>query len=142
MKTKLVLLTVPLLVLAAFSATAAPTGMQAGMWEITTTTEMLGMPMRMPPQVLRHCYKEENLKDAKGTLPVDKSCKVEDFKQSGNTVSWKMNCNRDGTSMVGSGEITYVGQSYTGKMSVKGKTGGMDINMVSQYSAKRIGDCK
>lgn len=142
MKTRLILLATPLFLLAPLAATAAPPNMQAGMWEITTTTEMPGMPMKMPPQTMRQCYKAENMKDAKETVPVDKTCKMDDFKQNGNTVNWKVNCKTDGVAMVGTGEITYAGQSYSGKMTVKGNAGGMAISMVSQYSAKRVGDCK
>lgn len=142
MKTRLILLATPLFLLLTSAAMAAPPNMQAGMWEITTTSDMPGMQMKMPPQTMRQCYKAENMKDAKETIPVDKSCKMDDFKQNGNTVNWKVNCKTEGVTMVGTGEITYAGQSYSGKMTVKGNAGGMAISMVSQYSAKRVGDCK
>jgi hypothetical protein len=126
----------------ALDASATPPNMQPGMWEITTRTEMPGMPMQMPPQSIRQCYKNENVRDARETLPVDKTCKVDDFQQSGNTVKWKVNCKVEGAPMTGIGEITYAGSRYSGKMTMQGNMQGMNINMTSQYSGRRVGDCK
>lgn len=142
MKTMLALLAAPFLSLVTPNATAAPPNMQPGMWEITTKTEMPGMPMQTPPMTMRQCYKNENMKEAKDALPADKNCKLDDFKQNGNTVRWKVSCKMEGAPMVGVGEITYAGQSYAGTMTMKGNVEGMDVNMTNKYSAKRIGDCK
>jgi hypothetical protein len=122
-------------------AQAAP-NMSAGLWEITTKSEMPGMPMQMPPTTFRHCYKAEDLKQTKETLPVDKNCKFDDLKESGNSVRWKVSCKTESGPMSGSGEVTYAGQSYTGNMTLIGKVEGMDINMKQSYTAKRVGDCK
>lgn len=123
-------------------AMAAPPNMQAGLWEITTRMEMPGMPMQMPPQTIRHCYKKEDLKDSKDALPADKSCKLEDLKESGNTVRWKVACKTENGPMNGTGEVTYAGQSYSGTMTMTGKMDGQALNMTNKYSAKRLGDCK
>lgn len=123
-------------------ADAAPPNMQPGLWEITTKMEMPGMPMQMPPQTVRHCYKKEDIKESKDALPADKTCKLEDLQQSGNTVRWKVACQTDSGPMNGNGEITYAGQSYAGSMTMNGKVDGQPINMTNKYSAKRLGDCK
>ncbi len=35
---------------------AASSPMQEGLWEITTTMSMPGMPYKMPPHKVTHCY--------------------------------------------------------------------------------------
>lgn len=128
--------------LACGSVAAAPPNMQPGLWEITTKMEMPGMPMQMPPQTVKHCYKAEQLKDSKDALPTDKNCKLDEMKQSGNTVQWKMSCKTENGPMNGAGEITYAGQNYAGTMRMSGNMNGQKIDMKQSYSAKRLGDCK
>lgn len=142
MNTKLTLVAVSLLAFSSLNAFASAPNMNPGMWEITTETEMPGMPMPIPPQTIRQCYKNENVKEARETLPIDKDCKIDDLKQNGNTFSWKVSCNTETGPMSGVGNITYAGQSYSGKMTLTGKMEGMNINMTSSYSGKRVGDCK
>ncbi|MBI3374735.1 MAG: DUF3617 family protein [Betaproteobacteria bacterium] len=129
------------LVLGVCAAQAAPPNMRPGMWEITTSVEMPGLPTQMPPQSIRHCYKAEDLKESRDTLPADKTCKVDEFRQEGNTVRWKMSCKGDEGPMSGSGEIAYAGHSYSGTVAMAGKAGGQSFNVTQKYSGRRIGDC-
>lgn len=136
---------IPLAALTALAATAtfaAPPNMAPGLWEITTRTEMPGMPMAMPAQTIRHCFRASDLKDTRDSLPVDKECRIEDLSQSGNAVSWKMSCKTGGGSMRGEGRITHDGQSYSGTVSLRGRVEGQDVAMNSTYSGRRVGDCK
>ena len=133
--------TFALLLLSAPAVQAAPPNMQPGMWEITTKMEMPGMPMQMPPQTVKRCFKKEDLKESKDALPADKTCKFDDLKESGNTVRWKMSCNGAEGPMTGTGEVTYAGQSYSGTTTMVGKAGGESFKMNQKYSAKRVGDC-
>lgn len=121
---------------------AAASAMHAGIWEITTKMEMPGMPMAVPPQVFRQCYREDNLKDPKNMVPQDKDCKADSVTISGNTVSWRVRCTIDGEAMAGDGRVTFAGQSYTGKAQLSGKMEGMTMKANINYSGKRIGDCK
>lgn len=118
---------------------AAAAGMKAGLWEITTTTEMPGMPFTPPPTTMTHCYTAEDVKDQQSVVPQqDGNCKITDLRSSGNKVTWKMVCSGEQKGK-GSGEITYSGNTaYQGKM--KFETEGMTMN--STYKAKRIGECK
>lgn len=133
--------TFAVLLLSASAAQAAPPNMQPGMWEITTKMEMPGMPMETPPHTVKHCFKKEDLKESKDALPADKTCKIDDIKESGNTVRWKMSCKGEEGPMAGTGEITYAGQSYSGTTTMAGKSGGQSFNMTQKYSGKRVGDC-
>lgn len=118
---------------------AAGSPMQEGLWEISSTMSMPGMPYKIPPTKVTHCYTKEDLKDSRNAVPKQQGdCKVTDMKSSGNRVTWKMVCTGQSAGK-GEGEIIYNGPTaYEGKM--KMETQGMV--MTSKYKAKRIGVCK
>ncbi|MDD2850777.1 MAG: DUF3617 family protein [Desulfuromonadaceae bacterium] len=109
---------------------------QEGQWEISTTMEMPGMPFKMPPQVMKHCYSKNDVKDQKNVINRDKDCSITEFKTSGNKVSWKMVCTGEKKGTF-SGETVFSGNSYTSnmKMSTEGQ------NMTMNVKGKRIGNC-
>jgi hypothetical protein len=110
--------------------------MKPGLWEITTSMEMPGMPYQAPPQTMRHCYTAQEVKEE--PVPKDNNCKITDLKSSGNKVSWKLECKGEMAGK-GEGEMVYLGDSaYEGK--TKMQTQGM--TMTSKYKGKRLGDCK
>jgi len=118
---------------------AAGGGMKDGLWEITTSMDMPGMPYQPPPMKVTHCYTKEDVKDDRKVVPKQQGdCKILDMKHSGNRMTWKMVCSgrNKGT---GEGEFIYRGDSaYEGtmKMDMEGMT------MTSRYKAKRIGACE
>jgi hypothetical protein len=118
---------------------AAGSPMQEGLWEISSTMSMPGMPHKIPPTKVTHCYTKEDLKNGQGTIPKQEGdCKVTDIKSSGSRMTWKMVCTGESASK-GEGEIVYKGATaYEGSM--KMETQGMV--MTSKYNAKRIGACK
>lgn len=116
--------------------TLAADTMKPGLWEISTTMEMPGMPFQAPPQMVRHCYTAQDIKEQ--PVPKDEQCKITDLKTIGNKTSWKMECTGEAAGK-GEGEIAYQGDSaYEGKS--KMQTQGMTLSM--KYKAKRLGDCK
>jgi hypothetical protein len=110
--------------------------MRDGYWELITTMELPGMPMKMAPTKIKHCYTKEDVKDQKKTITTDKNCTVTDLKQSGNKVSWKMKCTGNNAGDF-SGETAYKGDAYDSTM--KMQTQGQTMNM--KVKAKRLGDC-
>jgi len=110
--------------------------MREGYWELTTTMEMPGLPMNMPPTKLKHCYTEDDVKDQKRTITTDKNCTVTDLKQSGNKVSWKMKCTGENAGVF-SGETVYSRDAYASTM--KMQTQGQTMNM--KVKGKRLGAC-
>lgn len=132
-----VLFSAALLMPAAVLAAGSP--MQEGLWEISSTMSMPGMPYKIPPTKVTHCYSKEDLRDSQKTIPPQQGdCKVTDMKSSGNRVTWKLVCTGQSAGK-GEGEIVYRGATaYEGKM--KMETQGMV--MTSKYKAKRIGACK
>lgn len=110
--------------------------MRDGYWELTTTMDMPGMPVKMAPTKVKHCYTKEDVKDQKRVLSTDKSCTVTDLKQSGNKVSWKMKCTGENAGVF-SGETVFKGDAYDSTM--KMQTQGQTMNM--KVKAKRLGNC-
>ena len=110
--------------------------MREGYWELTTTMEMPGLPMMVPPTKVKHCYTKEDVKDQKKTISTDKNCTVTDLKQSGNKVTWKMTCTGE-NSGVFTGETVYKSDAYDSTM--KMQTQGQTMNM--KVKGKRLGNC-
>lgn len=116
-------------------------GMQPGLWEVTTRMEMTGMPVKMPPITIRHCYTRQDL-DKGSNVPQsdDRNCKVKDYKLKGDTATWNIVCTGK-NAMTGAGTMTVKSTSYTGKMQFTMKDG-ESANAVTHLSGKRVGDCK
>lgn len=129
--------------LAAGAVGAAPPAMKPGLWEVTTSMEMPGMPQAMPPAKMQHCYRPDEVKDLRKTLPEQQkaNCKTSDWKQSGNTATWKMSCGGE-MPMTMTGSMTYDGDRYGGVIKATMDHGGQKMNMTQKIDARRIGDCK
>jgi len=139
---KRVFLLLPILVFVG-TVGAAPPPMKPGLWEMTMSMEMQGMPGGMPATKLQHCYKAEDLKDLRETVPkqTNSKCHVADWKQSGNTITYTMNC-KGPTAMTMTGNMTYAGDHYSGSAKISMNQGGQMVNMTQKFNARRLGDCK
>jgi len=117
---------------------AAGASMKEGLWEISTTMEMPGMPFQAPPSVYRHCYTREDLKDDKQVIPQHQGdCRVTDMKRDGSRMTWKVVCTGENKGK-GEGEIAFQGDSaYDGSMKIEMN----DMKMTSRYKARRVGAC-
>jgi hypothetical protein len=126
-----------LLAIAAVPMSAADHPQKPGKWQIKMQMEIPGMPFKMPPITTSVCLTEEDLADPQKAVPTDskQKCTVSDYKVSGNTVTWSIDCPKDKTK--GTGEITYTDSSYTGSMDM---TVG-EQQMKTNYSGKWLGEC-
>jgi len=132
----IVCLSVVALLLSVVPAFAADP-IREGWWEVSTTTVMPGMPMKLPPTVVKHCYTKEDVKDqAKVVAGSNKDCKMTSYKVSGNKVTWSMVCTGQSAGTF-SGETVFSANSYTSTMKMKSQ--GQNITM--KMNAKRLGDC-
>lgn len=131
-KTVITLLFALILPAASFAADT----MREGYWELVTTMEMPGMPMKMAPTKINHCYTKEDVKDQKKTISTDKDCTVTDLKQSGNKVTWKMKCTGQKAGDF-SGETVYKKDSYDSVMKMQSHGQTMNMNV----KARRLGNC-
>jgi hypothetical protein len=111
--------------------------MNTGKWEITTKTEMAGMPTQTATHI--QCITKEDLVPM--SQDANQECQVTDIKTIGNTVLWKMACGGQGGSgrMEGTGKITYQGDTMQGIMEMTI----LDYNMEMKntLSGRRIGTC-
>ena len=121
----------------AVAAFAAP-NYQEGLWEITTTMNMPGMPKEMMrPMKQQVCMTKENAvpqPQQKG----EQQCKMTNQRTVGNKVSWTMTC-KNGT--VSNGEITYSKTSYDGSQTTTTSQGGKQTTVKSTMSGKYLGPC-
>jgi len=111
--------------------------MQEGLWELTTQMEMPGMPMKMPPTVMKHCYTKSDVSDQKKIISRDKNCTVTDLKTSANKVTWKMKCTGENAATM-TGETVFDSNSYTSVM----KMNSHGQKMTMKVKGKRLGNCK
>ena len=138
-------LTIALLACCPVAASAQALNMKEGLWEITTKTEMTGMPGGMKPLIVKQCITKKDLEEPRRTTPgadpKDQRCQVTDYKTQGNTATWNVACKGEGAMTV-SGSVTYSGTYYTGVSKMKMKHGGQDHAMTIHYSGRHLGECK
>jgi hypothetical protein len=125
-----------LLVGVAPATAAGGPNMTEGLWEITTTMSMPGMPMQLPPVVTKQCLTRKDIVPDGGPQHT-KNCAPADITIDGDTVRWSLSCTEQGTSMTGSGHITYRGTSFEGEMRMQQA----DMTMTSTLRGKHLGPC-
>ena len=109
-------------------------------WEVTSKTEMAGMPYAMPETIITVCQPKGGAPDPQQMMQDEGNCKVSDVKTSGNKVTWKVRCDGDGQKMSGGGEITHSMSSYQGTMHMSGTADGEKVDMKASYRGKRLGE--
>jgi len=119
------------------TAFAAGPNMNPGKWEITTQTEMAGMPMSIPPVTHTQCITGDEL--VPQSQDASKECVVSDMEIKADTVSWKIVCSGANGRMEGTGSITYSGDTMEGTMDMVISGAGMEVK--NKISGRRIGDC-
>jgi hypothetical protein len=132
------------LVCLAGATVVAQSPIRPGRWEVVMQMDMPNMPVKMPEMKTMQCVTPEQAKDPASALPSGpqagrggkSDCKVSDYNQSGNTVTWKMACTTP-TPVTGTGELTFTDNSYAGTMKMNTAQG----DMTMKVSGTRLGDC-
>jgi len=106
--------------------------MEDGLWEITSTMDMPGMPSRSFTHTT--CLTKEK----PVPQPAESGCTIKDMETQGNTVTWTVVC-KEATS---TGKVTYAGTTMDGVVEMTLKTGGQIRTIKSLMKGKRIGPCK
>lgn len=114
----------------------AADSIREGYWEVTTQSEMPGMPMKMPATTMKHCYTKEDVKDQKKVISRDKNCTMTEYKVSGNKVTWAMKCTGENSGTM-NGETIFSSDSYNSTMKMKSQGQQIDVKV----KGKRIGNC-
>ena len=127
-----------ILCLAVVSYTQASSGpdLNEGMWEITVSLEIPGMPMKMPPSTYTQCIKKDQA--VPNENQPGQECVAKDITTSGNTVTWTMVCTNPGGQMTGKGRVTYNNDKMDGSMTMEGQ----GMKMTSNFKGHRIGACQ
>ena len=118
------------------ATTSSPAlNMQDGLWEMTTTVEVPGMPAgMMKPHTYSTCLSQ------KDSIPKGKDqtdCTMKDMKTEGNTVSWTVVC-KEATSK---GKITYAGTTFDGTIESTVKQEGKEMPVKMTMKGKHLGPC-
>ncbi|MGZ3595955.1 MAG: DUF3617 domain-containing protein [Syntrophales bacterium] len=120
------------------AAFAAP-NYQEGLWEITTTTNMPGVPKEMMHPVKNQiCMTKQNAIPQQPQQKGEQQCKMANQRTVGSKVFWTMTC-KGGT--VINGEITYSKTSFDGAQTTTTSQGGKLVTVKSTMSGKYIGPC-
>jgi hypothetical protein len=127
---------ITLLCVVALPAVTTAANMREGLWEIQSQMDMPGMPMKVKPTVVRHCYTREDVKDQQRVIARDSNCKVTELKSTGSKVSWTMKCTGKNAATM-TGETVFGTDSYTSLMHMKSG----DHSMTTRVKAKRVGNC-
>ncbi len=117
---------------------------KTGLWKITTTMEMPGMPSNMQNKFTTthtQCLSDENPfpQPEEGTMmgTGDSECKVVKSDTDGNKVSWVVECTEGSKKTVIKGNITYNGDTFEGQTIIEQP----EMKMVTHMKGERIGDC-
>jgi hypothetical protein len=123
-----------LLFLFSASLSFAAPNMEDGLWEITSTVDMPGMPSRSFTHT--SCLTKEK------AVPqtAESGCTIKDVKTQGNTITWTVVC-MEGKS-TSTGKVTYTGTTMDGVVETIVKANGETMRMKSTMKGKRIGPCK
>lgn len=134
----------PLALAAALSAYADNPGeAQPGMWEYQMETKMPGMPMAIPPTVLKRCLTPQDVAQNKQFQGDAKNpCTLSNLKNSGGKVSYDFVCKTDQGTMKGStsGSASSTAFDLETRMQMSPPIEGMK-EMQQRMKARRIGNC-
>jgi len=133
---KLFMITLVSFMIVSFSMVCAGIHMNPGKWEITTQTEMAGMPSQSVSHV--QCITADDMVPM--SQDANQECQVTDIVYNGNTVSWKISCGGQGGGMEGTGSVTYNGNSMNGVMNMT-ITGGGNMQIKNTMIGRRLGEC-
>jgi osmotically-inducible protein OsmY len=115
------------------------------LWDVTSKMEMPGMPMgmpgmsmAMPAQTNRICVQAGS---EEAGVPKKDECRVLESKRIGNKVSYRMACRNAKDDYTATGESTWSGSGYQGRMQMVGKMQGEQMEMTMAYTGMRAGNC-
>ena len=125
--------------LLAISAGAAATpNVAAGLWEINVVIIMAGTPL--PAVTTQQCFNGSDVADATQLLPTGGNCTVDNYKLSGNSASWNMQC-KGTLPMTGRGSATFGTGDFSGTLAMALGSGSGATQTTQTFTAHRIGNC-
>lgn len=133
-----------------FLAAAQAQSLKPGLWRSTTTMVVSGQAATMPP--VEACLTAEDAKDmrafAEKKLRQNKGnggevCKITEWKQSVNTISYTASCTGGAISAIkGTGSFSATEHNMKSQLTGKHADLGIAYTLDARTSSKRIGACK
>ena len=122
-----------------------------GQYESTMEMDMSGIPgmpkgLGMQKHSFSHCVTAEdiekgNVTKGRGQDGKPNNCEVKNFKMSGNTATYTMEC-KGGPDMTGDVKMVFVPSGYDMDMKMAMSQGGQVMNMNQKMQSRHIGPCK
>lgn len=112
---------------------------QAGRYEITSSISMPDMPGAMPRTTITKCLTPQDPVPDQSAANAD--CKVKNMKTAGNTITWKVECQREGQTTKTSGKMTYAGDRFEGLIDTVLVQPQGNVTMKATVRGQRVGDC-
>lgn len=139
MKTSNVLLAVTVFCAAPAAAVAAELPLNPGLWEttMTRTNPMTGEPIT---ETKSECVTETAF-NPRSMMQGAEGCGLVEDSLDGDTLTFRMACDMEGSKAEVSGVFQSDGQTGKGKMDMAIDAGGMNMKMNMNWSARRLGDC-
>lgn len=111
-----------------------------GQYEITSSVEMPGMPAgSIPAQTMVQCMTQKDPVPKTGDAGQD--CKIKNIKQSGNTMTWDMECVQQGQKITSQGQMTFSKDKFKGTSTIHMGPEAGNMTVVTRISGTRLGDC-
>lgn len=117
---------------------------QAGLWEVTTRTEMSATDTQLPtlpPETKTQCITQTDAENPQSVVPAQSGCSINDTQVSGDSISWAMSCPGE-LPAKGTGETHYNGNTFSGSAKVVSEANGFRFDLTLTYTGRRVGECR
>ena len=95
---------------------------------------LMKKPMPMPERRMQHT-------ECGQYPPAMAGCRYLDFKLTGQTLTWTVDCSFDGEKVTAKGKATYTKNTMVGEVIIKGKVGGQEIHWENHTRGRFLGPC-
>ena len=118
---------------------AAEIELNPGLWQttMTRTHPITGAPTT---ETTTECIKDKKF-DPAAMMQGAEGCNLIDDNLDGDTLTYRMECNMQGSQSTIDGRFQTDGHSGKGEMGISINAGGMQMNMNMNWVSKRVGEC-
>lgn len=125
------------------------TALKPGLWEVRTSTQMLNMPVELPPVPYKavQCLTQDQLDNQENLTAVSGAqgeCQILDANVTEQKTTWNMTCKKNGMDFKARGSITPISlDTYTGSVhfTMSGNPNLPPMNGVTTLQGTWQGDC-
>ena len=121
------------------AVSAAEIELNPGLWEstMTRTHPITGEPTS---ETTTECVKDKKF-DPAAMMEGAEGCNLIDDNLDGDTLTYRMECNMQGSQSTIDGRFQTDGQTGKGEMDISINASGMQMNMKMNWVSKRVGEC-